>query len=124
MKRILFLLLILNTFITVAHSNSTLKVKKIIHIVDDKHNPKPFKKKNYIELKTRPTYSHITQEDNTEQEDNAILKKVGLTSYIKEMDSLDRKILLHRLSNYVPRKLISLYPKIPRTLLLHAQENL
>ena len=111
--KILFLLFLFS-FNSLAKDVSPFK--KYIYLYNDKYSSKNFEKKRYQVKKKAPQKREISS-----IEENQILESAGLKKYITSMDSLDKKIFIHRLRRYVPKKLSQFYPEIPKKVLKEAQ---
>jgi len=94
-------------------------VNKYATIYNKKLSDKILKKHNYKMVKRKPSTYELS-----ETEERELLIRAGLEKYIEQMDSLDKKIFIHRLQHYIPRKLIEYYPEIPANKLREAQKKM
>jgi hypothetical protein len=104
-----------------ANDENFQPVNKYFHLYDKDLNPKVLKDNGYIK-------SHELKESKkdslTSIQEHNLLIKIGLKEYLKNKDSLDKKIMIHRMRKYIPKRLLSYYPDIPKEALLKAQRSL
>lgn len=115
------ILIIFTLLVSSALAQDFVPQKKYYHLYNKNLDGKALDKKGYI--KSYDHTAHIKPHITPEQEES-MLVEAGLKEYIKDKDSLDRKIMIHRLRKYVPKKLITFYPKIPKEILLKAQRRM